>query len=208
MLIFIDESGDPGLRIEAGSSKYFVVALVAFEDHEEALAADDRISLLRKEQRFPENFEFHFNKVKPVYRRMFLDAVGRYKFFYCGIVIDKTKLTKRGFQFQDSLYKYACALLLERSKPRLSNASVVLDECGTKNLGHELRSYLVRHLKDESGKHFIRDVRTQNSTKNNLLQLADMVVGALARSYSGKKDSGDYRSLIAHREINVHFWPK
>ena len=147
MLIFIDESGDPGLRIEAGSSKYFVVALVAFEDHEEALAADDRISLLRKEQRFPENFEFHFNKVKPVYRRMFLDAVGRYKFFYCGIVIDKTKLTKRGFQFQDSLYKYACALLLERSKPRLSNASVVLDECGTKNLGHELRSYLVRQSK-------------------------------------------------------------
>ena len=81
MLIFIDESGDPGLRIEAGSSKYFVVALVAFDDHDEALAADDRISLLRKEQRFPENFEFHFNKVKPVYRRMFLDAIARYNFF-------------------------------------------------------------------------------------------------------------------------------
>jgi hypothetical protein len=208
MLIFIDESGDPGLRIEAGSSQYFVVAFVAFEDHDEALAADERISLLRKEQRFSENFEFHFNKVKPAYRRMFLDAIARYNFFYYGIVIDKTKLAKHGFQFKESLYKYACALLLEHAKPRLSNASVVVDECGTKNLGRELRSYLVRHLKDESRKRFIRSVRTQNSTKNNLLQLADMVVGALARSYSGKKDSREYRKLIAHREIHVQFWPK
>ena len=208
MLIFIDESGDPGLRIEAGSSKYFVVALVAFDDHDEALAADDRISLLRKEQRFPENFEFHFNKVKPVYRRMFLDAIAPYNFFYCGMVIDKTKLHRRGFQFEESLYKYACALLLEDAKRRLSNASVVVDENGTKNLGRELRSYLVRHLKDESGKCFIKTLRTENSTKNNLLQLADMVVGAVARFYSDKKDSREYRRLIQHREIFVHFWPK
>ncbi len=53
MLVFIDESGDPGLNIEGGSSKYFIVALVAFDDHDEALAADDRISGLRKEQGFP-----------------------------------------------------------------------------------------------------------------------------------------------------------
>ena len=50
MLIFIDESGDPGLKIDAGSSRYFVIALVAFDDHDEALAVDDRISLLRKER--------------------------------------------------------------------------------------------------------------------------------------------------------------
>jgi len=31
MLIFIDESGDSGLKINAGSSKYFTLALVAFK---------------------------------------------------------------------------------------------------------------------------------------------------------------------------------
>ncbi|MDP2952974.1 MAG: DUF3800 domain-containing protein [Chloroflexota bacterium] len=35
MLVFVDESGDPGLKLEQGSSTHFVVALVIFEDHDE-----------------------------------------------------------------------------------------------------------------------------------------------------------------------------
>ena len=208
MLIFIDESGDPGLKVEAGSSKYFVIALVAFEDHDEALAADDRISLLRKEHGFPAKFEFHFNKMKPAYRRMFLEAVAPYNFFYFGVVMDKVKLREGELQFEESIYKYACGLLLEDAKPLLSSAIVVVDGSESKSFRHELKSYLVRRLKDDSGKSFIKDIRVHNSTTNNLLQLADMVVGALARFHSDKKDSREYRKLIAHRELYVQFWPK
>jgi len=208
MLVFIDESGDPGLNIEAGSSKYFIVALVAFEDHDEALAADDRIALLRKEQGFPARFEFHFNKMKPAYRRMFLETVASYNFFYFGVVMDKTKLTERQIQFQVSIYKYACWLLLEAAKPLLNNAIVIVDGGESKSFRHELKSYLFRRLKDDSGKCCIKSLRVHDSTKNNLLQLADMVVGAVGRSFSGKKDSREYRSLITHREMNVEVWPK
>jgi len=208
MLVFIDESGDPGLNIEAGSSKYFIVALAAFEDRDEALAVDDRISLLRKEQRFPVRFEFHFNKMNPAYRRMFLEAIASYNFFYCAVVIDKSKLTEREFQFKESIHKYACGLLLEHIKPRLNNAIVVVDGSESKRFRHELKSYLIRRLKDDSGKTFIKKVRVLDSTTTNLLQLADMVVGAVARSFSGKKDSREYRSLIIHREMNVEVWPK
>ena len=49
MLVFIDESGDSGLKVEAGSSRFFTVALVVFEDYEEANACDKRIELLAKE---------------------------------------------------------------------------------------------------------------------------------------------------------------
>jgi len=49
MLVFIDESGDPGLKIEKGSSRFFTIALVIFEDKEEALACDQRIKLLKRE---------------------------------------------------------------------------------------------------------------------------------------------------------------
>jgi hypothetical protein len=110
--MFIDESGDAGLKVDAGSSKYFIVALVAFEDHEEAQAADDRIHLFRSEMGVSERFEFHFNKMKPNQRKQFLSAVSPYDFFYWGIVIDKTRLTGRGFQFQESFYKYACGLVV------------------------------------------------------------------------------------------------
>ena len=208
MLIFIDESGDPGLKVYAGSSQYFVIALVGFENYEEASAVDDRISSLRREHGFPENFEFHFNKLKPAYRRLFLEAVAPYNFFYFGVVIDKAKLMEREFQLKESIHTHACGLLLEDAKPRLNRAIVIVDGTESKRFRQEFKSYLVRRLKDDSGQCFIKKVRIHNSTTNNLLQLADAIVGAVARSFTAKKDAGEYRSLIAHREIKVEIWPK
>lgn len=208
MLIFIDESGDPGLKLEAGSSKYFVIALVGFEDHDEALAVDDRIAALRREQGFPNDFEFHFNKLKHVHRHLFLETVAPYKFFYFGVVVEKAKLIGREFSFKESFYKFACGLIFENAKTRLNNAIVVIDETGSMDFRRELKSYLVRRLKDDSGRCFIKKIKMQSSIKSNLLQLADMVVGAIARSYSGKKNSGEFRNMIAHREIDVRSWPK
>jgi len=146
--------------------------------------------------------------MKPDYRRMFLEAIARYNFFYCAVIIDKSKLTERNFQFKESIHKYACGLLLERVKPWLSDAIVVVDGSESKRFRHELKSYLIRRLKDGSGKCFIKKVRVLDSRTTNLLQLADMVVGAVARSFSGKKDSREYRSLIVHRELNMEVWPK
>lgn len=208
MLIFIDESGDSGLKLNAGSSKCFTLAFVAFQNHNEALAVDDRISLLRKEQRLPDNFEFHFNKLNLAYRRMFLEVIAPYDFFYFAIVMDKANLAGRELQFKESLYNYACGLIFEEAKSRLSDAVVVIDENGSKNFKSELKRYLVHRLTDDSGKCFVKKVRTQDSRKNNLVQLADMIVGAVARSFTGKKEAHECRNLIAHREIYVEVWPK
>ena len=49
MLVFIDESGDPGLKLHEGSSAYFIISLVVFEDHDEAIACDQKIQLLKRE---------------------------------------------------------------------------------------------------------------------------------------------------------------
>ncbi|MGB9898912.1 DUF3800 domain-containing protein [Thermanaerothrix sp.] len=47
MLAFIDESGDTGLKVDKGSSYFFVVAMVVFENHEEALNCDNKIEKLK-----------------------------------------------------------------------------------------------------------------------------------------------------------------
>ncbi len=57
MLVFVDESGDPGLKLDKGSSKYFIVTLVVFEDPKDAEDLDLRIRLLRKEFGFHHKFE-------------------------------------------------------------------------------------------------------------------------------------------------------
>ncbi|MFA5033728.1 MAG: DUF3800 domain-containing protein [bacterium] len=36
MLVFLDDSGDPGFKVEKGSSPVFVIALVVFDDHLDA----------------------------------------------------------------------------------------------------------------------------------------------------------------------------
>src|SRR3989338_1810676 len=108
MLVFIDESGDTGLKIHEGASRCFVISLVVFEEDEEALACDQRIQLLKKELAYPADFEFHFYSNSDRIRKKFLEAVSPYGFFYFGIVVDKDpqKLYGPGFRIKESFYKY------------------------------------------------------------------------------------------------------
>lgn len=82
MLVFIDESGDSGLKIHEGSSRYFSIALVIFEENEEATACDQRIELLKRELGWREGSEFHFKKNSDRVRKAFLHAIVPYNFFY------------------------------------------------------------------------------------------------------------------------------
>lgn len=62
MLVCIDESGDSGLKIDRGSSRYFTIGLVVFEDNEEAVLCDQRIQLLKNEIGWSKMSEFHFKR--------------------------------------------------------------------------------------------------------------------------------------------------
>jgi len=210
MLVFIDESGDPGLKIEKGSSRFFTVSLVIFEDKEEALACDQRITLLKRELGWEENSEFHFKRNSDKIRRAFLQAVAPYNFFYYGIVINKEpeKLWGEGFRNKSSFYKYACSLVFQNAKDKLENSTVVIDKSGNLDFRRQLAKYLRRKLNEE-GKKLIKKVKMQRSRGNNLLQLADYIAGVINRSVQGrKKFAEEYRKIIAHREIYVQTWPK
>ena len=57
-------------------------------------------------------------------------------------------------------------------------------------------------------KNCIKKVKMQDSKGNNLLQLADMVAGAINRSLHGLRENSLYREIIKSREIYVQSWPK
>ncbi len=184
--------------------------MVAFEDNEEAQAADDRIELLRRELSFRPNSEFKFNKLSQVIRERFLREVVSYYFFYLSIVINKAKLNGPGFKVKESFYKYTCGLVFENAKPYLTEATVVIDGSGSKEFKRQLATYLRKRVNGEKGNfRHIKKIKLQDSTSNNLLQLADMVCGAVARSYKKDVDDGGlYRKIISAREISVRFWPR
>lgn len=209
MLVFVDEAGDPGLKVEQGSSPFFIVGMVIFEDNEEAQAADDRITLLRREMRLDSRFEFSFNNCRRQFREQFLQAVVPYEFFYYGIAIDKdpNKLWGKGFQYKGSFYKYACGLVFANAKNFLNNAIVTIDGSGSRDFRNQLERYLKNRVNDPK-QHLIKKIKVQDSAGNNLLQLADMIVGSTYRSFGNKTDALVYRQIIAHREMQVQVWPK
>ena len=211
MLVFIDESGDPGRQIDRGSSLYFIVALVTFDDEQEALACDHRIGLLKRELGRPPQFEFHFAKNSRHIRDEFLRAVTPYQFFYhvFGLNKDPEKLYGPGFNVKESTYKYTARLTFENAKPYLDNARVVIDESGDRRFRDEIATYLRRRVRDSEGKRLIRGVKIQRSHSNNLLQLADYVAGISNRVALGKPDGLELRKrYLAAHELTRQIWPK
>lgn len=209
MLVFVDEAGDVGFKFSKGSSRLFIVTMTLFDDHQEAELCDLRIELLRKELRLPMQFEFHFNQNSPEIRQAFLHAVAPYKFSYFAIVVDKEEFIRNNKTSAEAFYQQACGLVFENAKPHLTEAAVVIDGSRSIYFKQNLQRYLKAKINSPSAAiRHIEQVKVQDSEKNNLLQLADMVCGAVNRSFSQKPDAQDYRKIIAQREISVEAIPK
>jgi hypothetical protein len=209
MLVFLDESGDPGMKVQQGSSEYFFVTLVIFDNNEEALRADHHIAALRQELRLDASFEFRFNKMNYRLRTRFLREMCGFEFCYFAVAVKKGLLTAQGFRFSESFYKVACRYVFTNAKKLLRDAVVVIDGSGSRVFQRQLVTYLRRGINPRNAElSHIRKIKIEDSHRNNLLQLADMVCGALARSYGDKSDARDYRELISRRERHVQTWPK
>lgn len=208
MLIFIDESGDTGRKLDEGSSRYFVVSLLVFEDNEEANNCDQRINLLRKELKLSDNFEFHFKENSNKIRESFLMSINPYQFIYFAVVIDKSpeKLWGEGFKTKESFYKYACQMVFTNAKPHLDNAIVVLDKSGSPAFRSSLMRYL--NTKINGDRRVIKKLKQQRSGSNNLLQLADYISGIINRKFQDKKSWQNFYRYISAKEIWVQKWPK
>jgi len=74
-----------------------------------------------------------------------------------------------------------------------------------RNLQHDLKTK-INHPKAKT--RYIKMIKVQDSEGNNLIQLADMICGAINCSFSEKPDAPDYRKIIAPREISVQLIPK
>lgn len=209
MLVFIDESGDTGLNISQGSSPFFTVAVVLFENDEEALTCDQRIQSLKKELKYPPDFEFHFYHNSRRTRIKFLETVASYDFFYFGFVINKNpdKLYGEGFRHRESCYKYVCGLVFENAKPYLKETKVKLDKSGRAVFRSQLAKYLKQKINSDKTQ-LIKSVKMERSSSNNLLQLADYVAGVINRKVQGKSDYEIYYRYLAPREMHVQVWPK
>ena len=203
MLIFIDESGDTGFKLKTASSRFFVLTIVIFDDLETAEEANQAIKDLHTELKFSDDKEFKFSTgTSNKFKVEFLQKLAKYKFRYRSIVIDKQKLSKVDPKNpEDSLYTLVTDQLFLRAQDRIQNASLFVDRTAqSKRFIQKFNTYLKRKLNTDMRK-LIGEVRHKDSKSNNLLQLADMVCGAIYRKYN-KKDDKFYK-LIKRREEDL-----
>jgi len=206
MLVLIDESDDCGLKFGKGSSDCFVVLAVVFSDEFSMGACDRAIDELRRELKKPSNFEFHFSHVSEKIRRTFLERVSHDDFRYAGIVIDKRELYGDRFKDPRQFYEFSVGIVCENVKQLLADAKIIIDENGDRTFRRQLAKSLKTQMTDRDGTCRLKKVTMEASHSNNLLQLADMICGAVTRSHTGSDNS--FRDLVKRREKFVQRWPQ
>ena len=196
MIVFIDDSGDAGFKIDKGSSRYFIISLVIFDDELEAEKTAIAIKELRRDLRFPDNTEFRFCKTSKKVREQFLKTVNQFSFRVRCVVIDKTIIRSEELKSnKNSFYGYAIKTVLKYNNNSVMNAKIKIDGSGDRVFRKSFLSYLRRQLNSHN-RCIVKNCKLIDSKNNVLIQLADMVVGSIHRSYHPEKRDDSYRMMI------------
>jgi len=204
-LVYLDESGDAGFKVESGSSPALVVAAVIIDCSDDAEATAAAIHAYRESIGMGRSFQFHFSNLRREWRLGLLGAVRDCPFRVRAIVMPKAHIWD-GTQLKRSgeyLYNFTMKMLLTHSFGDIQDAKLFVDgEAGRESL-RRMVSYLRRECNTPDYRVF-RDIKFVPKDRNNvLLQLADMITGSIARAYrEDKKDRWDYRKVVAAK-LNV-----
>lgn len=186
MIVFIDDSGDPGFKIEKGSSKVFVIALVIFDDNLEAEKTSLSIKELRRKLKVSDFYEFKFNKCNSRFRKNFIETTKGFKYRVRAIVVKKDVIySSRLKNYKEDFYNHIVMQVLKHSEGFIKKAKLKFDKRGEKFIRDNLRVYLSREL-DNKNKKIFSDLKFVDSKENTLIQLADMVAGSIFAKYSEK----------------------
>jgi len=153
MIVFIDDSGDPGFKITKGSSRVFVICCVVFDDELEAEKTAIKIKELRRRLKKSDRFEFKFNKCSRKIRVEFLKAIADSKFRVRAIVMPKEKIYSEELKrSKESFYNFTIKMVLKHSAGTIKNARIRLDGRGNREFRRKLLVYLRKNLNTKERK--------------------------------------------------------
>jgi hypothetical protein len=202
MWAYVDESGCMGMKIGSGSSPFFAVSTVVFGNKADVTNCYETIEALKASLRVRKEFKFcacsHEQRVR------FFREMCKFDFNYFGIVFDKAKISG----FQRPFLHWAVLATFAQHIEKIRSAKVVIDKTGSSEFRKMMSRRLKTDLNTEYDRNVINSVKSVDSHSNNLLQLADMVCGAVARSFHPDKvGRSDYRDLVKRKEWGISQYP-
>jgi len=198
--LYIDDSGDTGFK--KSSSSHFLIAAVIVLDEEQVQLLSDAISLFRRDLGWSELHELKFNTAEKRIVLDFIEFIRNYDFSAQVMLVDKSKIAPENIPNDKSLLHFHVIreLLL---KFELTNPIITIDGRSDKQYTKKIRAYLRQGLKERG---ILRSqIYFVDSRKNQLIQLADVIVGAVARSLNtGKTDSEVYLKALSDKITNIY----
>lgn len=205
MFAYLDESGDTGFQFrQGGSSRYFTLAFLLVDD---PLPLHQAVHDLRLQLRLAETHEFKFGTTGHEYRNAFFLAIRPHAFAVRAMVIDKQDPTIARLRGQTGMYDHLVGMILAREREALQDRTLVIDESvqgkgAQARLGSALRRMIA--AEEKRSVPVVRRIVFHRSYQDNLLQVADMAVGAVARAHG----RGDARYLrLLGRKLKVGRYP-
>ena len=186
-----DESGDASLKFEKGASRYFVISVIATQSPD---SLRDFLEDLRKDLGLADRYEFGFHKLASVkLRYKVFTALSRADFEAWAILVDKAMLGEP-FKAMTGLERYlffVAELILLIPEEKRAGGTLILDEFGDPD---KTKNELKRILRDRSIAHGFRRISLRRSQSEPLIQIADLVAGAIWRRDTNN-DTGAYEMI-------------
>lgn len=177
--VFIDDSGDPGMKPNTGASSHLVMAACVFRDPKEIEKLKACVEHCAEKNRH--RIEFKYNKTKESIRTCFFDCTRDLDYSIRAIMIEKANLTSPKLRENGKAMKsYAIRQLLTKSYGQVRDAKVVIDGQDIKGFDIPDSQYFLRMVNRETPG-TISSVKFADSKQNVGIQLADMVAGAIHR---------------------------
>ncbi len=186
-----DESGDVSFSFGKGASRYLVVTVIGTQQPESLRQV---LRDVRQSARLPERYEFSFNALSSTkLRRQVFAALSAAEYDAWAVIADKTALPD-AFRVMRRLefYLYFVTEAIQLIPPhQREGATLILDEFGS---AVQVRTELRRFLSARGIPRHFRRVLAKRSQSEPLIQVADLVAGAILRRDS-RGDVDAYESI-------------
>ena len=196
--VFIDDSGDAGMKLEQGSSKYIVMAACVFYSRKSIVEFLSVIDTLRSRHTSHEKTirykrEFKYSKTKLALKDEYFNAIKNCNFYVRVIFIDKNDLYSPHLRSNpEDLKMYMIKQVLTQTRGKITRAKVIIDGKDKRAFGFSGGAEYLRKTVNSKNHHPIQSAEFADSKDNELIQLADMIAGAVHGLLRGNPDSENH----------------
>lgn len=213
MPTFIDESGDFGPGPD--SSDLFMFGAVWCERIEEAAECCGAIAAVRRKRQLKVRHEFRHATISSVNRRAFYAGVACQPFRFVVSVVDKRTAERRGALTKDMILANAIGAvaatlheyyqIAEGCKATPLKERVLVDHhTDGEYVGRIECEFRALPSAQSKWAPLVKSVKTARSESDDMIQLADMVCGAVRLYYAGDRDA---YQLLRPKAIRLIEWP-